>query len=132
MRSTGRIRTKIENASHFRQTDVIVETIVLEEKILLPRNRCHASPNLACERVGCVDSPNFRIVWGTYFHLQINMVTSQILVWEKITYFLLIFPRDVKFIQIRIHDTRICNSVSSNLLLHENCSKKKHLTGKYS
>ena len=42
MRSIGRIRTETENASHFCQTDVIVEAIVLEEMKFPPRNRCHA------------------------------------------------------------------------------------------
>ena len=54
MQSTGRIRTETENDSHFRQTDVIVETTVLEEMKFHPRSRCHARE---------FDIPNFRRFW---------------------------------------------------------------------
>ena len=143
------------NASHFRQTDVIVEAIVLEEIKLL--NRCHTrdlsfqkretlinskKPSLMRSpgsirtetempattvkltllgRLSCLKERNFfleidamreNLLWRhsqfsifayfgwTYFHLQKKYVTSQILVWEKITYFLLIFPRGGKFIHL--------------------------------
>ena len=82
------------NASHFCQTDVIVEDIVLAVMKFLPRNRCHA------RELAVSTFPIFAYFGWTYFHLQKKYVTSQNLVWEKITYFLLIFPRGGKFIHL--------------------------------